>query len=71
MPDMFMQPSDFALSAAWLREHQHRYRGFWVALRGGVLVDCDPSRKALDDRLTRAGEAPGVLVVKIGLDSAP
>jgi hypothetical protein len=36
----------------WLREHRAEYRGKWVALRDGVLLDADESIVRLATRVS-------------------
>lgn len=56
---------DFAESASWIVENRAAYSGWWVALRGGVLVDSDRSRRVLQERLTGHPAIREILVVRV------
>jgi hypothetical protein len=57
--------SDFDDNAAWLREHTNDYRGKWVALSGGNLLDHDASLIKLRDRLREQGLERKAFCVKV------
>lgn len=50
---------------AWLREHQHEYKGQWVALDGDELVAASPDRAELERKVKEAGRPGRVLCVPI------
>jgi hypothetical protein len=56
---------DFDDNAAWLREHTNDYRGKWVALSGGNLLDQDSSLIKLRDRLRAKGLERESFCVKV------
>jgi hypothetical protein len=51
------------LDATWLRERSPEYRGQWVALRDGVLVDADPRLGVLRSRLP--GDRANITLVRV------
>lgn len=55
---------DLPENMAWLRRHRDEYRGEWVALSDGMLVDHDRSRAVLAKRLARTCVGADVLCVK-------
>jgi hypothetical protein len=56
---------DFDDNAAWLRRHTDHYRGKWVALSGGSLLDQDSSLIKLRDRLREKGLEREAFCVKV------
>jgi hypothetical protein len=56
---------DFDDNAAWLREHKDEYRGKWVALRDGGLIDHDASLIELRDRLREKGLERSSFCIKV------
>lgn len=54
-----------ASTRRWLAANREAYRGKWVALRNGELVDSDRSHAALHDRLATQGDPAGLLVIKV------
>lgn len=52
----------FAENVRWLRLYSDAYAGQWVALRSGVLVDHDTSRKALQERLEARDDLRDLLI---------
>jgi hypothetical protein len=56
---------DFDDNAAWLREHTKDYRGTWVALSGGHLLDHDASLIQLRERLRAKGLERTSFCVKV------
>jgi hypothetical protein len=56
---------DFDANSAWLREHTNEYRGKWVALSGGNLLDQDSSLIKLRDRLRAKGLEREAFCVKV------
>lgn len=56
--------SDFGLDNAWLRcaENREAYRGRWVAILNGKLLDSDTKMQPLVDRLVARGEAEGTRI---------
>ena len=57
---------DFGADNAWLRKNREAFRGRWVALRSGELLDSDCAMQPLVDRLVERGIAEGTLVVQVG-----
>ncbi|MBI4816662.1 MAG: hypothetical protein HY791_10410 [Deltaproteobacteria bacterium] len=53
------------LNMNWLKEHCEAYRGVWVALRDGKLIDVDESWDALDARLGAAGARSNTLMANV------
>jgi hypothetical protein len=56
---------DHTADYEWLSEHEDAYRGYWVALRGGVLIAKAESFKDLLQALGPEKRAIGTLVHKI------
>jgi len=56
---------DFDQNAAWLQENKVAYRGNWVALREGKLVDHDPSYLILRKRLRETGAENDTFCAKV------
>jgi hypothetical protein len=56
---------DFIANMQWVEAHRDAHRGAWLAMRDGALVDSDPSRAALRERLARDGKLDGALFVKV------
>jgi hypothetical protein len=56
---------DHTADYEWLTEHEDAYRGYWVALRGGVLIAKAVSVKDLLAALGPEKRAIGTLVHKI------
>jgi hypothetical protein len=56
---------DFDANSAWLREHTNDYRGKWVALSGGNLLDQDSSLIELRGRLRAKGLEREAFCVKV------
>lgn len=57
---------NFRLNAEWLRSHRSSFLGKWVALAAGQLIDHDPSRLSLHQRLELAGKlVKGTLITKV------
>lgn len=54
---------DLHINMQWLQAHREEYRGRWVAMRDGRLVDCDPDLLALRARLDTAGASACLLNV--------
>jgi len=52
---------DFRENMKWINSHREHFKGQWVALSDGGLVDSDKSLKTLQDRLT--DRADGTLFV--------
>ena len=57
---------DFRENMDWLNSHRDQFKGQWVALPDGGLVDNDKSLKTLQDRL--ADRANGTLFVWVQED---
>lgn len=58
--------SDFKRNADWLRRNRTSFRGAWVAVYNGQLVDHDKSRLALHHRLEGSGRlVQGTLFAKV------
>ena len=57
---------DLSEAARWLRENWQAFEGRWVALLSGKLVDSDPSRKVLQERLAQNDHRRDVLVLRVG-----
>jgi hypothetical protein len=45
-----------AAQIEWVRLHGHEYRGEWVLLRGGDLIDHSPNRAEIRRRLSDSGQ---------------
>jgi len=52
-------------NAAWIRGHGDQFRGQWVALRGGNLLESDRRLSALHRRIERSGDIESVIFVRI------
>jgi hypothetical protein len=55
---------DFGADYAWLRENREAFRGRWVALMSGELLDTDAALRPLLDRLQERG-IEDVLVTQV------
>jgi hypothetical protein len=58
-----------ALDWDWMRANSRHYKGQWVALLRGELIDHDASLKALTDRLDAQTLDEDVLLAQIPVDS--
>jgi hypothetical protein len=69
MPKVVARPKtgrgDSLENMRWIEAHRDEHRGEWVALRDGALVDSDPSRIALANRLLAKNALDGVLFIKL------
>ena len=51
---------------AWLHKNSSHYKGRWIALKNGVLLDSDKSRVELHRSLKQAGKLSGAMFFRIG-----
>ncbi len=61
------RPPQKGLSAsmAWLRNHSEEYRGTWVAIQAGELIDFALSRKELISKIGDIAGDSGILIARI------
>jgi hypothetical protein len=52
-------------SMAWLEEHANEYRGYWIAVQNGGLLDAAATRSDLVDKLGELAIESNVLIVRI------
>ena len=65
-PSSYRPIRDFGADNAWMRKNREAFRGRWVALASGELLDSDVEMKPLVDRLIARGALEGTLVVQVG-----
>ncbi len=53
----------------WMRDNGGKYPGQWVALRAGVLVDYDPDRHVLVERIYYRHREAGIQIGRMGTPS--
>jgi len=53
------------VSRAWLTQHDHEYRGQWVAVRGGALLGASPTLNGLYQQIGSAADMFDTIVVKV------
>jgi hypothetical protein len=61
------RPPQKGLSASmeWFERHANEYRGLWVAVSQGRLIEAAQSRNALTEKLGSLVQKPGILIVRI------
>ncbi|MFO0589642.1 MAG: hypothetical protein U0441_19040 [Polyangiaceae bacterium] len=64
-PEPGSRPTDVTADHAWLRANRDAFLGYWVALRGGTLLDSDVALRPMVDRLRTQGQLEGTLVVRV------
>jgi hypothetical protein len=52
-------------NAAWMRDHADEFRGQWLALKRGDLLDSDPRLADLHRRIESSGDLDSVVFVRI------